>query len=138
MLETTNLLGAVLTYAIYIFCILTFISRLLNKPSLGHWFGYPLMLTAIPLVYLLVRAPQLQRPVLYYVQIGLMLGFLLVELILDYYPKIEFRQVRWMVITYVVLFFASTGGMLGVAQQGGLLSTVTAVLAFVQRAVTGM
>ena len=83
---------------------------------------------------------------LYYVQICLMLGFLLVELLLDYVLKIEFRQVRWMVISYVTLFFAATGGMLGVAAQSGRAWTVTAgilflimaVLAFVQRAVTGM
>jgi hypothetical protein len=146
MLKTTNLLGAILTHAIYLFCILTFVCRLLDKPSLEHWLGYPLMLTAIPLVYLLVKAPQLQRPVLYYVQISLMLGFLLVELLVDYSPKIEFRQVRWMVISYVMLFFAATGGMLGVARRGGRVSTITAVilflamavLAFVQREVTGM
>ena len=146
MLETTNLLGAALTHAIYLFCILTFVCRLLDKPSLGHWFGYPLMLTALPLAYLLVKAPQLQRPVLYYVQIGLMLGFLLVELLVDYSPKIEFRQVRWMVISYVMLFFAATGGMLGIARQGGRVWTITAVtlflvmavLAFVQREATGM
>jgi peptidoglycan/LPS O-acetylase OafA/YrhL len=135
-----------LTHAIYLFCILTFLCRLLDKPSLGHWFGYPLMLTSIPLVYLLVKAPQLQRPVLYYVQISLMLGFLLVELLLDYSPKVEFRQVRWMVIMYVTLFFAATGGMLGIARQSGRVWAITAVilflamavLAFVQREVTGM
>ena len=76
-----------------------------------------------------------------------MLIFLLVELLLDYILKIEFRQVRWMVITYVTLFFAATGGLLGVvayAENRGwnviaiILFLVMAVLAFVQRAVTGM
>ena len=51
-----------------------------------------------------------------------------------------------MVITYVTLFFAGTGGMLGVAENAGrawtipavILFLVMAVLAFVQRAVTGM
>ena len=69
-----------------------------------------------------------------------------VELLLDYVLKIEFRQVTWTVISYVMLFFAATGGMLGVAANGGrvwmisavILYLVMAVLAFVQRAVTGM
>ena len=68
------------------------------------------------------------------------------EFLLDYALKIEFRQTRWMVISYVVLYFAGTGGMLGVASNAGrgwtisavILFLVTAVLAFVQRAATGM
>ena len=53
---------------------------------------------------------------------------------------------RWMVISYVVLFFAGTGGLLGVASNAGrgwsisaiILFLIMAVLTFVQRAVTGM
>jgi hypothetical protein len=75
-----------------------------------------------------------------------MLAWLLVEALLDYILKINFRKVRWMVISYIVLFFAGTGGMLGVAANAGrvwtiaagILFIIMAVLAFVQRAVTGM
>ena len=60
--------------------------------------------------------------------------------------KVEFRQARWAVIAFVTLFFAATGGMLGVAALAGRGWLVAAipmylamgVLAFVQRAVTGM
>jgi hypothetical protein len=48
-----------------------------------------------------------------------MLACLIVETILDHGLKIDFRHIRWMVISYVVLFFASTGGMLGVATNAG-------------------
>lgn len=147
MLEKTNRLGVLVTHAIYLCSILIFALRLAGKPELGHWFGgFPLLLTALPLGYLLLKAPQLRRPALYYIQIGLMLLFLVVELLLDYVLKIDFRDVRWMVISYVTLFFAATGGMLGVAAYGGRMWTISAVvlfftmaiLAFVQRAVTGM
>jgi hypothetical protein len=75
-----------------------------------------------------------------------MLAWLVVEAILDYIPKVDFRNVSWMVISYVVLFFAGTGGMLGVAANAGrgwkftaiILFLIMAVLAFVQRAITGM
>jgi hypothetical protein len=76
-----------------------------------------------------------------------MLIFLMVELFLDYLLNIEFRQVRWMVISYVTLFFAATGGLLGVVAYAAnrawivsavILFLVMAALAFVQRAVTGM
>ncbi len=146
MLKTMNLLGALVTVAFYVSAILVFIFRLLGKPQFGHWIGYFEFLLAIPLVYLLVNAPQLERPALYYLQIGLMLAWLLVEALLDYILKIDFRQVSWMVIGYIVLFFAGTGGMLGVAANAGrgwiiaagILFLLMAVLAFVQRAVTGM
>jgi len=69
-----------------------------------------------------------------------------VEVLMDYILKVDFRNVRWMVITYVVLFFAGTGGMLGVAANAGrgwtilavILFLVLAALAFIQRTVTGM
>jgi len=71
------------------------------------------------LVFLLIQAPQLGRPALYYIQVGCMLAWLIVEALLDYILKIDFRHVRWMLISYVVLFFAGAGGMLGVAAQAG-------------------
>src|SRR5512135_1850703 len=146
MTGTTNLLGAVVAVVFYVSAILVFVFRLLGMPQVGHWIGYLEFLLAIPLIYLLVKAPSLNRPSLYYIQIGCMLAWLVVEALLDYILKIDFRQVRWMVISYVVLFFAGAGGMLGVAAQAGrpwsiiaiILFLIMAVLTFVQRGVTGM
>jgi len=146
MLERTNQLGAIVTVAIFVLYISLFVLRLLDRAALGHRIATVQFLAVLPLVYLLFTARQLERPTLYYIQISLMLVFLLVELLLDYLLMIEFRQVRWMVISYVTLFFASTGGLLGLAAtagrawtiSSGLLFLVMAILAFVQRAVTGM
>jgi len=146
MLIKTNVLGAVTAVLFFISAILVFVFRLLGKPQWGYWLGYFEFLLAIPLVYLLVRAPQLQRPWLYYVQIGCMLLWLAVEALLDYLLKIDFRSTRWMVISYVVLFFAGAGGMLGIASLAGrgwsiaaiVLFLIMAALTFIQRSVTGM
>ena len=147
MLEKTNLLGAIVAVAYFASTILIFTFRLLKQPGWGRWLGLVQTLLALLLVgYLLLKAPALNRPFLYYLQVCLFLVFLLVELFLDYILKIDFRQVRWMVITYVTLFFAATGGMLGVAREAGrgwtllavILFLIMAVLAFVQRSVTGM
>lgn len=146
MLEKMNLLGAIVAVAFFVSAIFVFVSRLLGKPKIGHWIGYFEFLLAIPLIYLLLKAPQLERPALYYIQIGCMLAWLVVEVLLDYLLKIDFRNTRWMVIGYVMLFFAGTGGMLGVATLAGrgwsipaiLLFLLMAVLTFVQRAKTGM
>jgi hypothetical protein len=146
MLEKTNLLGAIVAVTFFVSAILVFIFRLFGKPQYGYWIGYFEFLLAIPLVFLLLKAPHLERPALYYIQIGCMLAWLVVEALLDYILKIDFRNVRWMVISYVVLFFAGTGGMLGVASNAGrewsisaiILFLIMAILTFVQRAVTGM
>ena len=146
MLEKTDLLGAIVAIAFYVSAILVFSFRLLGKPQFGIWIGYFEFLLAIPMIFLLLKAPQLERPVLYYIQIGCMLSWLLVETLLDSILKIDFRNIRWIVISYVVLFFAGTGGMLGVASNAGrewsisaiVLFLIMVVLTFVQRAVTGM
>ncbi len=146
MIEKMNLLGAIVAVTFFVSAILVFVFRLLGKPEYGHWIGYFEFLLAVPLVFLLWKAPQLQRPTLYYVQVGCMLVWLVVLALLDYILKIDFRSVRWMVISFVVLFFAGSGGMLGIATYAGrqwsilaiVLFLIMAVLAFVQRAVTGM
>lgn len=146
LLKQTNNLGAILAVVIFSLCILIFIARLLHRPALGLQIGIALQLAVLPLLYLLWTAPQIPRPPLFYVQAGLMLIFLIVELFLDYILKINFRNIQSYVIPYVMLFFAGTGGMIGIAANAGrewsiaagVLFLVMAVLAFVQRAVTGL
>ena len=80
------------------------------------------------------------------VQIGIMLVFLILLFVVDYVLKYDFRQTQWMVISYVVLYFAGAGGMIGVAALAGrtwmisaiILFFITLILAFVMRAVTGI
>ncbi len=96
--------------------------------------------------YLILTAKQFQRPPIYYVQIGLMISFLIIVLFFDYIFKLEFRKVTWMVIFYLIFFFGGTGGMLGVASLSGkiwlivsvILFLIMTTLAFFQRAITGM
>jgi hypothetical protein len=146
MLDKANLIGAGTAIAIFILYNVMFGLRLLNRAQLGHWLAAAQFLAVIPLVYLLWSAPKLDRPGLYYIQVGLFLAFLTLELVLDYILKVEFRQVRWAVISYVTFFFAATGGLLGMASLAGrgsfflalALYLLMAALAFISRAVTGI
>ena len=146
MKEKIDLLGAIVAHVIFVSSIITFSSRILFKLQAGHWVGIPILLMAFPLGYLLIRAPEFNRPFLYYVQIGLMLVWLISLFLLDYVLKYDFRQRQWMVIGYVVLYFAGMGGMIGLAALAGrgwtisaiILFLIAAVLAFVQRAITGI
>jgi hypothetical protein len=141
-----NLCGAILANVINITAISIFIARLLGESEIGHWIGIIIQVSIIPLFYLLYSARSLNRTKIYYIWIGLMIAFVIVEFLLDYYPKIDFRNNLMIVVPYVMLFFGATGGMIGVASLAGkrwTIVTITsflimAALAFVQRRVTGM
>jgi hypothetical protein len=146
MLDKMNSLGAIVAISFFLSAILVFVARLVSKPQYGTRIGYFELFLAIPLILLILTAPTLHRPMLYYIQVGCMLAWLLLEAILDYGLKVKFRNIRWMVIGYVVLFFAGSGGLLGLAANAGrnwsipaiILFLIMAVLTFVQRAVTGI
>ncbi len=143
--ETLAVLGAALAVFLFVTSILVFAFRLAGKPAWAHWIGYLEIAVILPLVYLLFQFQRFDRPALYAIQVGFMIAWLVVELLLDYVLKVDFRQNMRVVIAYVVLFFAGMGGMLGVASRAGtawtvaavILFLVMAVLTFVQRAVTG-
>ena len=145
-INRTNLFGAIVANVINISTISIFIARLLGKPDTGHWIGILVQLSIIPLSYLFYSAKPLKRPRIYYIWISLMIVFIIVEFLLDWYPKVDFRDNLALIIPYVMLFFGATGGMIGVASLAGkrwtVITTTTflimAVLAFVQRQVTGM
>jgi hypothetical protein len=146
MIERLNLIGTLTAHVIFISSIITFSSRMIFKIGPGHWVGTPLLLMVFPLGYLLFTAPAANRPFLYYIQAGLMLLFIILLFFVDYVFKYDFRQTQWMVISFVVFYFAGVGGMIGVASLAGrgwtissiILFIVAAILAFVQRAVTGI
>ena len=145
-IKRINILGAILANAINLSTILVFIFRLLEKPNIGHWVGIIIQLSIFPLIYLMYTASQFNRRKIYYLWIGLMIVFVIVEFLVDWYPTVDFRNNLSIVIPYVTLFFGATGGMIGVASYAGKKWTIMTVitflivfvLAFIQRGVTGM
>jgi hypothetical protein len=144
--KNIDLLGLLVAVLIYSSAILVFLARLCGKKQIVFITGIFELSLSIPLIYLLIRAHADSRPTLYYIQVGLMLLWLVIELLLDYILKIDFRKTKWMVICYVTIFFAGTGGMLGVASNAGrgwsfisiFLFLIMTILAFIQRKKTGM
>ncbi len=84
MQKDLDLLGAIVAHVVVISSIITFASRMIFKLQPGHWVDIPILLMAFPLGYLLLRAPEFNRPFLYYVQIGAMLVWLIVLFLVDY------------------------------------------------------
>ncbi len=103
--------GAIVAHIIFISSIVTFLSRLFFGIQPGHWIGIPLLLMVFPLIYLLLKTSEQNQSVLYYIQVGLMLFFIIVLFLVDYVFKLDFRNTQWMVISFVVLYFTGMGGM---------------------------
>ena len=138
--------GAV-TAIVYILAVIALCTaRTVGRPGLADWIGLVSILAMIPLAYLLYAGLKADRPVIYLVWIGLILLFLLFELIVDHVLKLEFRSDIRTAIPYVMFFFAVTGGLIGVAAQAGrqwmlvavALFLAMAAMAFIQRAKTGL
>ena len=145
-INKANLLGTITGLIILVSCILIFISRLLGYSRIEYWLGTIFILTSLPITFLLIKANEFRRPTIYYIQLSILLAFILSELFLDYILKVNFRNTRWMVIIYATFFFAATGGIIGIASQSGkiyslvsiILFFIMAFLAFYQRVKTGM
>jgi len=145
-LSKINTLGAVLTVSVLSICILIFTFRLLAYAKAEYWLGILLIVIVVPLTYLLFTAKQFQRPPIFYIQVGMIIAFLLIEFFVDYIFKLDFRNTTWMIIIYLIFFFGGTGGMIGIASLAGRIWMLISVglflimtaLALIQRAITGM
>jgi hypothetical protein len=141
-----NLVGAITANVYMLLIVAMFTARIMGWLEIGSWIGIASSLVLIPLIYLFVVGLKAHRRIIYFVWLGLMILFALFELIVDDILKVDFRNVQWAVIPYVMFFFAATGGMIGVAMQAGkpwarltcAIFLIMAVLAFVQRGVTGL
>ena len=146
MAKIANLVGAITANVYMLLIIAMFSARILGWLETGHWIGIISSLILIPLVYLLVVGLKTGRRMIYFVWLVLMILFSLFELIVDQILRVDLRSALWTVIPYVMFFFAATGGMIGVATQAGkrwtiptcVIFLIMAVLAFVQRGITGL
>mgnify|MGYP001548157390 CR=1 FL=1 len=145
-IQQSNLLGAYTAISIFTFSIMVFLFRMTNQKQLEYLSGLLFIASVIPLFYLVLTSARMNRPRLYLIQVMLMILFIIVELLVDYILNIDFRNIRWMLISYVTLFFSATGGMIGVAANAGkpwavvsiVLYLTMAALAFLSRAATGI
>ena len=145
-MQTSDLVGAITANAYMLLIIAVFALRIAGQQDIGRWVGFASTMVLFPLVYLLVAAFHTHRPPIYFIWLGLMILFALFELIVDLILRVDIRSAQWSVILYVMFFFASTGGMIGVAAQAGkpwsavtgIIFLVMAALAFISRRLTGI
>jgi len=141
-----DLVGAITANVYMLLIIAMFTARILGQLDIGRWIGVASSLVLIPLVYLFVAGFKSDRHIIYFVWLALMMLFALFELIVDDILRVDLRSTLRVLIPYVMFFFAATGGMIGVAAQAGkpwsiatsVVFLVMAVMAFVQRGITGL
>jgi len=146
LVRTANLVGAITANVYMLLVIAMFNARILGWLEIERWTGIISSLVIFPLIYLFVVGLKTERRMIYFVWLVLMILFSLFELIVDDILQVDFRSVNWAVIPYVMFFFAATGGMIGVAMQAGkpwtrltcIIFLIMAIMAFVQRGITGL
>jgi hypothetical protein len=146
MATIPDLVGAITANAYMLLVIAMFAARILGWIGIGRWVGIASSLVLIPLIYLFIVGLKTDRHMIYFMWLTLMILFTLFELIVDDILRVDFRSVQRAVVPYVMFFFAATGGMIGLASQAGqpwsivtsVIFLIMAVLAFVQRGLTGL
>jgi len=141
-----RLLGALLALLINLLSSVVFLFRINKLERAEFLAGLTMVFLILPLIILEISSFSYLRSGLFYIQINLMILFLIVEFILDYIIKSDFRKNRLKSILYVMLFFSSTGGMIGVSSLAGIYWMYSAIvsyfimagLAFYQRSKTGL
>ena len=141
-----DLAGAITANVYMLLIIAVFIARILGSLEISRWIGFTSSLVLFPLLYLFFVGLRTSRRRIYFVWLVLMVLFVLFELVVDQILRIDIRSAQWTVVPYVMFFFAATGGMIGVAIQAGkpwniltyIMFLIMAVLAFVQRGITGL
>ncbi|MGK9367647.1 hypothetical protein ACSSWA_01960 [Melioribacter sp. Ez-97] len=127
-----NLTGALLAVWNNIILAALFIARLYKRPQTEYLLGVLFLFSFFPALFLLIKAHVFNRPFIYYLQLILLCLFIILEFLLDYSLKIDFRKNKIIAIPYVALFYAALGGMIGVASYAGMrwliLSAVTFLL----------
>ncbi len=145
-MKTANFVGAITADAYMLLIIMMFIARILGWSQAGNWIGISSSIVLIPLVYLFVIGLKTGRRAIYFTWLLLMILFALFELIVDDILKVDLRSTMRVMIPYVMFFFAATGGLIGIASQAGkgwsittsVIFWILAILAFIQRGVTGL
>lgn len=128
--ENINLLGAIVANVNNIILTLLFIARIYKYPKAEYLLGILFMLSIFPLLFMLVNSLGTKKEFLYFLQLILMIGFIVIEFLLDYLLKIDFRQNRNYIIPYITLFYASLGGMIGIGSHGGKHWTAITIITF--------
>ena len=123
-----NLLNLILT--------LIFLNRVFGRATWEHWLGYGTLIMILPLTTIAIVNMRGMRSWAFWVLPLVMVAFLIIEFVLDYWLKFNFRQTAWLG-PYLLLYYLALFAMIGYAFLAGKsYGFITLVTYFINLAAT--
>jgi hypothetical protein len=115
-----NLLNLILT--------LIFLNRVFGRAAWEHWLGYGTLIMALPLTIIAIANLSEKRSWAFWVLPLVMVVYLVIEFVLDYWLKFNFRQTAWLgpyLLVYYVALFAMIGYAFLAGRTYGFITLIT-------------
>lgn len=123
-----NLLNLILT--------LIFLNRVFGRAAWEHWLGYGTLIMALPLTAISIANLSEKRSWAFWVLPLVMVVYLVIEFVLDYWLKFNFRQTAWLG-PYLLVYYAALFAMIGYAFLAGkTYGFITLITYFINLAAT--
>ena len=95
--------------------IAIFILRKKGFEQLEHKIGYIVISCAIPLFIIILNYILIGKELWIIIYIIIMISFLMIEMVLDYILKIDFRTNLKIVVPYVIIYYIAFWGLLAIS-----------------------
>jgi len=95
--------------------IAIFILRKKGFEQLEHKIGYIVISCAIPLFIIILNYILIGKELWIIIYIIIMISFLMIEMVLDYILKIDFRTNLKIVVPYVIIYYVAFWGLLAIS-----------------------
>jgi len=134
--QKLDLVVVVIANLLNLILSLIFLNRVLGRPAWEHWLGYGTLIMAFPLTFIAFVNLTGRRSWAFWVLPLIMVIFLIVEFILDYWLKFNFRQSAWLG-PYLLVYYLALFAMIGYAFLAGKsYGFVTLITYFINLAAT--
>ena len=90
-----------------------YLSVKLDNPAALQWVGAVVVFLTVPFAVTLLGYIRAKAPKMTLVRNGIVLGYILFEVLLDYILKIPFRDILWLHIAYIAALYAAIFSMIG-------------------------
>ncbi|HLO13564.1 MAG TPA: hypothetical protein VK206_01955 [Anaerolineales bacterium] len=107
---------------------LIFLNRVFGRAAWEHWLGYGTLIMALPLSIIAIANLRSMRNWAFWVLPLVMVAYLLIESLLDYWLKLNFRQTSWLgpyLLVYYLALFAMIGYAFLTGRPYGFITLIT-------------
>jgi hypothetical protein len=128
LFQKLDLVVVLIANLINLILCLIFLNRVFGRSEWEHWIGYGTVVMAIPLAVIAGVNLAGNRSWAFWVLPLVMVAFLIIEYILDYLLKFNFRKTAWLgpyLLFYYMALFAMIGYAFLVGKSYGFVTLIT-------------